>query len=189
MEIGAFFRGHQVKVSGKIPQGAQAVMEVLGQTGDEHLMRKGRRGGLWMNVGEIEVQGPRPSTWSMSTSPKLLEDPPAEAPWGYAGPEAADPFGPGQVSQEEPEFFWTSFSSSRKARRFTPPSQDPSRSPGRPAILVPVKGEFRLPTNVKPGTYRGLPHGGPGRPGNRQEMPRPEGGHGGVSGHAGLFGL
>ena len=56
VEIGTWFRGHQVTASAMIPKGAEAVFEVVGQAADEHLMRKGRRGGLWMNVGEIDVQ-------------------------------------------------------------------------------------------------------------------------------------
>ena len=56
VQIGTFFNGQTVTVSGTIPAGAQAVLEVMGTSAEEHLMRKGRRGGLWMNVGEIKVQ-------------------------------------------------------------------------------------------------------------------------------------
>ena len=68
VEIGAFFHGQEVKIIAKIPQGAQAVLEITGQTAVEHLMRKGRRGGLWMNVGEVEVQGAPSVYLAASTS-------------------------------------------------------------------------------------------------------------------------
>lgn len=72
VEIGTWFRGHQVTASAMIPKGVEAVFEIVGQTADEHLMRKGRRAGLWMNVGEIEVQYAPSLYMVMSTNPKLL---------------------------------------------------------------------------------------------------------------------
>ncbi len=84
VEIGTWFRGHQVTASAMIPRGAEAVFEIVGQTADEHLMRKGRRGGLWMNVGEIEVQHAPSLYMILGTDPKLLEAAAPETPWGFA---------------------------------------------------------------------------------------------------------
>ena len=126
VEIGAFFNGQEVKISGKIPQGAQAVIEISGPATVEHLMRKGRRGGLWMNVGEMEVQGAPSLYLASSTSPPLLKEPPAGAVWGYPALKQQIKFA-GEVEPEEREYFWTSFFSSRKVKRSTPFSPEPLR--------------------------------------------------------------
>ncbi len=51
VEIGTFFDGAQVSLEAEIPSGSEAVIEVMGNTGNIDLRRKGRRGGLWMSVG------------------------------------------------------------------------------------------------------------------------------------------
>ncbi len=83
VEIGAFYRGRQVLVSGTIPAGAEAVVEVIGRETAEKLLRKGRRGGLWMNVGELEVRGVPSLYLVMSTSSGLLSEATRDAAWGY----------------------------------------------------------------------------------------------------------
>jgi hypothetical protein len=152
VEIGTWFRGHRVTVSGKIPKGAEAVMEVVGQSGDEHLMRKGRRGGLWMNVGEVEFHNAPSLYMVMSSNPKLLESADAEVPWGFAALKRRVTLS-GMVSdQEKPEFFQQFMELKESEGLYTTFKAAAEKS--RPAgDLVPVKGEFRLPTNVKPGTY------------------------------------
>ncbi len=49
--------------------------------GDEHLMRKGRRGLLWMNVGEVQVSGAPSVYLVLASAPALVT---GEAPWGLA---------------------------------------------------------------------------------------------------------
>ena len=73
------------------------MVEITGPTAAEHLMRKGRRSGLWMNVGKLEVQGAPSLYLAACTSPPLLKDPSAGAYLGLPGPEAADSIA-GQVS-------------------------------------------------------------------------------------------
>ena len=82
-------------------------------------MRKGRRGGLWMNVGEVEVQGAPSVYLAASTSAALLKDPPAGAVWGYPALKQQIQFA-GRVEQGERKISWTSFFNSRKAMRSTP---------------------------------------------------------------------
>jgi hypothetical protein len=108
VEIGAFFNGQGVKISGKIPPGAQAVVEITGPTATEILMRKGRRSGLWMNVGELEVQGAPSLYLAASTSPPLLQDPPAGAVWGYPALKQQIRFA-GQVKPDERDMFLGQF--------------------------------------------------------------------------------
>ncbi len=65
VQIGTFFNGQTVTVSGTIPAGAQAVLEVVGTSADEHLMRKGRRGPFVDERGRNQGRRtPPPSTWS-----------------------------------------------------------------------------------------------------------------------------
>jgi hypothetical protein len=57
IRIGVFFDGAEISVSAKIPKDCEAVVVVRGKEVEEDLMRKGRRWELWMNVGEIDVDG------------------------------------------------------------------------------------------------------------------------------------
>ncbi len=152
VEVGAWFRGHRVTVSGMIPKGAEVVMEVVGQTSDEHLMRKGRRGGLWMNVGEIEIHNAPSLYMVMSSNPALLETGATEVPWGFAALKRRVTLS-GMVSdQEKPEFF-NQFMELKGSEGLYTNFKTPAKKSQAAADLVPVEGEFRLPTNVKPGTY------------------------------------
>lgn len=152
VEIGAFFRGHRVTVEAMIPQGAEAVMEVVGQAGDEHLMRKGREGVLWLNVGEIEFHGAPSLYMVMSTNPKLLEAAAAAEPWGYPALKTRMTLsGLGQDPQRD-EFF-EQFLKLKESEGLYTTFQEPIKTSPATGGLVPVKGEFQLPTNVRPGRY------------------------------------
>ncbi len=64
------------------------------------------------------------------------------------------------------------------------------KNPGPPADLVPGdKAEFRLPTNVKPGTYEVCLSVIQDGKVIAKQQPRPGGEDGGLSGHACHFGL
>lgn len=152
VEIGAWFRGHRLTVSALIPKGTEAVMEVVGQTSDEHLMRKGRRAGLWMNVGEIEFQAVPSLYLVMSTAPKLLTAAAPEAPWGYAALKRRLTIS-GQIKDEDKDDFYKQFLELKESEGLYKTFQEPIKKSRASGDLVPVKGEFRLPTNVKPGTY------------------------------------
>ena len=108
VDIGAFFNGQTVTVSGTIPAGAQAVLEVMGRSADEPLMRKGRRGGLWMNVGEITVQDAPSLYLVMSTAKELLTAAPPTATWGYQALKQHITF-TGNIEPAEQEKFMDQF--------------------------------------------------------------------------------
>jgi len=152
VEIGAFFRGQRVTVAAMIPQGAEAVMEVVGQAGDEHLMRKGRRGGLWLNVGEIEFHGAPSLYMAMSTDPKLLEAAAAAEPWGYPALKTRVTMS-GLVQDPERNEFFEQFLKIKESEGLYTTFQEPIKKSPVAGGLVPVKGEFQLPTNVRPGSY------------------------------------
>ena len=73
IKINSFFGGAEVSVSAEIPQGCEAVIEVTGKKLEEDLMRKGRRWDLWMNVGEIDIDGAPCLYLLMSSAPRLLK--------------------------------------------------------------------------------------------------------------------
>lgn len=153
VEIRAFFAGHQVKVVGKMPRGAQAVMEITGQTAVEHLMRKGRRGGLWMNVGEVEVQGAPSLYLAMSTSPQVLKTPPEEATWGYPALKKQIRFA-GQVEPGQQELFSDQFFQLKESEGVYTIFPGDIKISGASGDSQTVTGTFPLPTTVKPGDYQ-----------------------------------
>jgi len=151
--IGAFFRGQGVTVTAMIPQGAEAVLEVVGQAGDEHLMRKGRRGGLWLNVGEIDFHGAPSLYMAMSTDPKLLEAAGAAEPWGYPALKTRVTLS-GQVQDRQRDEFFEQFLKLKESEGLYTIFPAPLKKSPAAGGLVPVQGEFRLPTNIKPGSYQ-----------------------------------
>ena len=152
VEIGAWFRGHQVAASAMIPKGAEAVIEIVGQSTDEQLMRKGRRAGLWMNVGEIEVRQAPSLYMAMSTDPKLLQTAAPEAPWGYASLKRRVTMS-GMIDDQEKDKFFQQFLQLKESEGLYASFKEPVKKSRAAGDLTPIKGEFRLPTNVKPGVY------------------------------------
>jgi hypothetical protein len=153
VQIGTFFRGRTVKIKGTIPAGAQAVLEVRGTNADEHLMRKGRRGGLWMNVGEIVVHDAPSLYLVMSTSKALLTQAPPDATWGYQALKKDIRFS-GRIEAAEQEEFLGQFFQLKES------DQVYATFPGALKITAAAGGEsaltaaFPVPTNTKPGTYK-----------------------------------
>ena len=70
IRIGSFFSGGQVTVRGVVPFGDQVALRILGPRDPLVLMKKGRVGGLWMNVGQISFQDV-PRVYLLWTSEKL----------------------------------------------------------------------------------------------------------------------
>jgi hypothetical protein len=153
LEIGAFFHGDRVQVTGKIPKGAQAVVEVVGQSAVEHLRRKGRRGGLWMNVGEVEVSGAPALYLAMSTDPKLLKNPAPDATWGYPALQRSIKFA-GSVAPGEREMFVKQFFALQESEEIYATFPGALKAAGAEGDLKKVTGTLPLPTKVKPGTYQ-----------------------------------
>jgi hypothetical protein len=153
VEIGAFFHGERVQVTGKIPPGAQAVVEMVGQSTVEHLRRKGRRGVLWMNVGEVEVSGAPSLYLALSTDPKLLKNPAPEATWGYPALKRAVKFA-GQVKPGERDLFLKQFFELQESEEIYATLPGALKAAGTEGDLKKVTGTLPLPTKVKPGAYQ-----------------------------------
>jgi hypothetical protein len=153
VEIGTFYRGCRVDVSALIPAGAEAVVEVVGRTNTQKLLRKGRRGGLWMNVGETEVTGAPSLYLFMSTNSERLSGSQLDSPWGY-GTLAREVRFMGRLSDGEQANLLREFIKLKESEQLfgmfpgvltLSPAADGQRG---------VKGTFSLPSTVKPDTYK-----------------------------------
>jgi hypothetical protein len=153
VEIGAFYRGSQVLVSGTIPAGAEAVVEVIGRETTEKLLRKGRRGGLWMNVGELEVRGIPSLYLVMSTSSGLLSEGTRDAAWGYPAVTRKMEFA-GSVPEQEQAEFRDQFIKLKESQDLFGVFAGALTVSSGPGDRRAVKGVFTLPTTIKPDTYR-----------------------------------
>lgn len=153
VQIGTFFSGQTVKVTGAIPAGAQAVLEVVGTSADEHLMRKGRRGGLWMNVGEITVHDAPSLYLVMSTAPELLTAAGPGAAWGYRSLEKRIKFS-GRIEAGEEKEFMNQFLQLKESEELYATWPGGLKVSDASGGVSPVQGAFPLPTNVKPGVYK-----------------------------------
>jgi hypothetical protein len=151
--IGAFFHGQTVTVSGTIPAGAQAVLELMGSSAEEHLMRKGRRGGLWMNVGEILVHDAPSLYLVMSTEKQLLTKAPAAATWGYRALEQRISF-TGRIEAAERQKFLKQFLELKESEHIYATWPGALKVKARSGGEQSVTGTFPLPTIIKAGTYK-----------------------------------
>ena len=153
VQIGAFFNGATVTVSGTIPAGTQAVLEVMGSSAEEHLMRKGRRGGLWMNVGEIQVQDAPSLYLVMSTAKELLTAAPAEATWGYRALEKRLVFR-GKIEPVERREFLQQFLELKESEEIYASWPGALKVEAASGGASQVTASFPVPTNIRPGSYK-----------------------------------
>lgn len=152
LAIGESFQGAEIKVSAEIPQGFSAVVEFKGDTHQDRLLRKGRRGGLWMNVGEVTVDNSPTTYLLMSTDPELVSDSP-KSQWGYGALQkqvklsGAMPKGGKDklfrefIKLKESEQLYGIFPGELK---LIPISGDRAR----------VEGQFSLPDKIPPANYK-----------------------------------
>jgi hypothetical protein len=150
VEISSFYQGTEITMTGTIPAGHQAVAEVLGRVGEARLMRKGRWGPLWMNVGEMKFSGAPSLYLVQSSSPGLLT---GDYHWGLDALIKRITVS-GQVQADEKAKFQEQFLELKKSESLyvanpgglvTSPAGD-----GR----LKVTGKFWLPGNVKPDIYK-----------------------------------
>jgi hypothetical protein len=153
VQVGTFFNGQTVAVSGTIPAGTQAVLEMMGSSAEEHLMRKGRRGGLWMNVGEITVQDAPSLYLVMSTATELLTAAPAEATWGYRALEKRIAFS-GKIEAGERQKFLKQFLELKESEQLYTSRPGALKGEAASGGASQVTASFPVPSNIRPGTYK-----------------------------------
>lgn len=153
VDIGTFFEGATVEIQGTIPAGTTAVVEVVGSEASEHLLRKGRRGGLWMSVGEIQVNHAPSLYMLLSSSAKIPEFTGAATSWGYAGLAKRVKFS-GSLQPSEEDKFFQEFMGLKQGEQLY------RLLPGALKAAAPQKGQvtFRgllpLPAKVPTGQYK-----------------------------------
>jgi hypothetical protein len=153
VQIGTFFHGQTVSVSGAIPAGAQAVLEVVGPSAEETFMRKGRRGGLWMNVGKILVHDAPSLYLVMSTAKELLTAAAPESTWGYEALKQRITFA-GRIEPAERQEFLGQFLQLKESEHIYASWPGALKVGAASGAASPVTGTFSLPTNTKPGAYK-----------------------------------
>jgi hypothetical protein len=150
VEVNSFYQGCEVTVTGTIPAGHQAVVELVGPFRQEHLMRKGRRGMLWMNVGEVTVSG-APSLYLVQASAADLLA--GSSPWGFRALIQHLTLA-GQVQEQEKAEFQEQFLELKKSERLYASSPQALKISPAGNDRLKVTGKFWLPANVKPDTYK-----------------------------------
>ncbi|MEW6657951.1 MAG: TIGR02186 family protein [Thermodesulfobacteriota bacterium] len=153
VDIGTFFQGVEVKIQGEMPPGCEAVVEIEGATAKEMLLRKGRRAGLWMTVGEIRVENAPNLYLVLSSAPKIPQLPGEETPWGLSAWKSRLKF-QGALTDQEIDLFFKEFLALKKSEELYdtfPGTLQTAKSPEGQSAL---KGTFKLPAKVPPGHYR-----------------------------------
>jgi len=153
LKIHGFFGGSILRVSGEIPAGTEAVIEVIGKTAEQELMRKGRRWDLWMNVGEIDISGVPGFYLVASSAPRLLSASKTDTPWGYGLWRRRVRFR-GTFKQGEEALIFKEFLQLKEGHGLY------GRFPGAVEVAAAGRGRaqarasFPINTRIAPGTYR-----------------------------------
>lgn len=153
VEIGAFFQGTEVVLEGQMPPGCEAVVEVLGAEVNETLLRKGRRAGLWMTVGEIEVHDAPNFYQVLSTTPRIPELNEQTTPWGFSALRSRLKIR-GALADQEKDRFSLEFLKLKESEELygsLPGTLKVRNSPEGQAVF---QGVLRLPAKVPPGRYQ-----------------------------------
>jgi uncharacterized protein (TIGR02186 family) len=151
ISIGSFFQGAELKVTAVIPRDAEAVIEVQGPHREEHLVRKGRRWGMWMNAGDLNINDIPSLYFYAVTNPALTTMPSAQ--WGFAALERQSQI-TGEVQPEGEAFFFRQFIALKENEGMyisEPGSIATEPGPEGTRRLTKV---FWLPARVPPGVYQ-----------------------------------
>ncbi len=155
LAIGEFFEGSQITLSADIPKGEDAIIEFKGPALKDQLMRKGRRGGLWMNVGEIDVEGAPSLYLFMSTDQKILSasDNPDTA-WGYTALQKQVKFSGSAPIEDSTEVFRQFLKLKESGGLYGVFPGSIKVLPGAYADRSSIEGKIQLPGKISPGNYQ-----------------------------------
>ena len=152
VRIGALYNGTRVNLSAEIPRGCNVIAEVMGRDIEEAVVQKIRRLGLWMNGAEIVVRGAPSLYLAMSSEPALLTSPSVGALWGYEALKKRVSFS-GHIKETESDKIFKEFLKLKESLQLYgifPGALEVSPSGARST----VRGSFKLPSNVTPGSYQ-----------------------------------
>jgi uncharacterized protein (TIGR02186 family) len=145
------FRGALVTISADIPKGASTVVEIKGPVHDDHLLRQGRKGGLWMSVGEVTVHG-APSVYLVMSSPDLPANSSEESQWGYNALQKRMQFA-GAMPKDGVEALFQQFIKLKESEGLYGVFPKALRVVGSSDDRSTVEGQLMLPSNIAPGKY------------------------------------
>lgn len=151
ISIGSFFQGAELQVTAVIPGDAEAVIEVRGPHREEHLVRKGRRWGMWMNAGDLTISDIPSLYFYAATNPDLTTMP--SAPWGYAALERQSQI-TGAVQPEGEAFFFKQFIALKESEGMFRSGPDGVATEAGPEGTKRLTKVFWLPARVPPGAYQ-----------------------------------
>ena len=152
IRIGPFFSGASLHVSGEIPAGSRAIVEIIGKRIEEQLLRKGQRWDIWMNVGEIDIEDAPYVYLALSTDPAEFSGPGADAEFGYAALKKRIYFRGDVQGLARAEIFRWFIKLKEEEGLY---SQEPGalKESGRSGETAIVEGSFRIPSRIPPGDY------------------------------------
>lgn len=153
VDVGAFFQGAEVELRGTIPPGTVAVVEVAGSEATENLLRKGRRGGLWMSVGEVRVHHAPCLYLLLSSSPEIPKLTGTETPWGYAALSKRVKFS-GRLEANEQDHFFREFLGLKQDEELYRLLPGALKTSAPQQGQVAIRGAFQLPAKVPTGRYQ-----------------------------------
>jgi len=153
VDIGAFFQGVGVTLQGEIPPEAEAVVEIQGAAAQQELLRKGRRGGLWMTVGEIWVENAPNLYLVLSSAPNVPQLEGQETPWGFPALRSRVKF-QGAFTDQEMDLFFKEFLELKKSEELYGALPGALKIGNSPEGQATLKGTFLLPAKVPPGHYQ-----------------------------------
>jgi uncharacterized protein (TIGR02186 family) len=155
LAISEFFQGSQITVSADIPKGGNAIIEFKGPAGKVQLMRKGRRGGLWMNVGEIDVED-APSLYLFMSTPSAVpsESNNANAQWGYAALQKQVKFSSSAPAGQSDELFQQFLKLKESSGLYGVFPGSIKVLSGASGDRSTIQGAIRLPGKISPGNYQ-----------------------------------
>ncbi|MCL5124288.1 MAG: TIGR02186 family protein [Deltaproteobacteria bacterium] len=153
IHIGVFFEGASMSITATVPSQSLSIIEIKGESRTQKLLRKGRKGGLWMNVGEIKVEA-SPCTYLVLTSgsgPELAKALGGE--FGYPALKKTIRFS-GKFPKSGPDLLFDQFiklKESEKLYGIFPGSVKAKETVNERDM---IKGIVDLPANIAPGTYQ-----------------------------------
>lgn len=147
------FQGTSLLVSAEIPKGAQAAVELLGPAKDDRLLRKGRRGFLWMSVGQVEVSGAPSLYLLMTTASKDSSQKESGAVGGYGALESGVKFS-GSLPQGGTKALFDQFVKLKESEGLYGIFPGTLKVSGASGDRDKVSGVLHIPGKIGPGTYK-----------------------------------
>lgn len=154
IRIGSFFSGGRVTVRGVVPADDQAALRILGPRRPLILMKKGRVGGLWMNVGQVVFQD-IPKLYLLWTSTPLasLSTEAERRSWKIDYESLLSGALPGKHPEEEDDLLQELIKLKEEDHLYRIAEGAVKVKPLEPGAWDQVDAVLTLPPKIEPGSY------------------------------------